>query len=64
MSYVTIDQLAKHAGKNRSSVSRALKTAQVPLEKYPGVKGKRLQVRTANRFLARQWPGVPLLPTD
>jgi hypothetical protein len=26
-----------------------------------GIKGKRISVSKANRFLSRQWPGTPLI---
>ena len=58
MNYVTIEQICKHAGRSRSAVVRAIKRASVPVEKHPGVKGVRLSVKSANRFLALQWPSV------
>lgn len=64
MTYVTIAQLALHTGKSHSAVERALKAAKLALEKHPGVKGRRLGINAANRFIARQWPGLPLLPIE
>ena len=58
MSYVTISQIAERAEKDRATVVRALKAAKVDGQNIPGVKGVRISIAVANRFLARQWPGV------
>lgn len=58
MSYVTIEQLCKHSGKSRSAVCRALKATQTQTVKQAGVKGVRIPLKAANRFLGLQWPGV------
>jgi hypothetical protein len=62
MRYVTINMLAKHTGKHPKSVQRALKRANVPVEKFIGVQGLRLSEKDANNFLRRQWPETGPLP--
>lgn len=62
MNYVTIAMLCAHAGKHRTSVLRALKSAGVEVAKKPGVRGIRLTEKEANRFLAMQWPEVGPMP--
>lgn len=56
--FVTIAMLAAHAKKHRCSIIRGLRLAGIKLEKTLGVKGGRLPVKDANRFLAKQWPDV------
>ncbi len=50
--------ITRHARKNRSTVIRALRAANVATEKVPGAKGLRIREEEANEFLARQWPAV------
>jgi hypothetical protein len=56
MRYVTTAMIAKHAGKHQESVARALKLTKTPIMRTPGVKGMRVDLRDANKFLALQWP--------
>lgn len=58
MIYLTIPMIAKHAGKHSGTVLRALKLAGIPAEKTKGVRGIRITLANANKFLARQWPEV------
>jgi hypothetical protein len=64
MKYVTIPMLTRHARKNRSTVIRALRAANVSTEKIPGAKGLRIPEEEANAFLARQWPEAGPLPSS
>ncbi len=57
--YLTIDQLAAHAGRHPETLRRLALRGLLPAEKTPGVKGYRITVAKANRFLARHWPGTP-----
>lgn len=61
MSFVSLQMVAAHAGKHIASVRRAMKTAGLPLQKEPGVRGYRVPLKEANKFLAKQWPQVPPL---
>ena len=56
MKYVTVKMVAEKARRHPESVSRAMKASQVPVERFPGVKGGRILLREANKFLARHWP--------
>jgi hypothetical protein len=58
MSYVSIAMLAQHAGRTPQAVRDALKAAGYSPERFPGVRGYRLQAEDANRFLSRHWPQV------
>jgi hypothetical protein len=58
MSFVTIGMIAEHARKTPQAVRDALKAAGYSPEKFPGVRGYRLQAKDANRFLSRHWPQV------
>lgn len=58
MSYVSIAMLAQHAGRTPQAVRDALRAAGYSPEKFPGVRGYRLQAKDANRFLSRHWPQV------
>lgn len=58
MKFVTPDMIARHASKHRLTVYRALKFAQVPMEKTRGVRGIRIPLSAANKFIERQWPGI------
>ena len=58
MRYVTTAMIAKHAGRHPESVARALKLTKTPIMRTPGVKGMRVDLRDANKFLALQWPEV------
>lgn len=66
MSYVTISMLAQHAGRTPQAVRDALRAAGYSPEKFPGVRGFRIQAKDANKFLSRHWPQVgPLIqPTN
>ena len=64
MKYLTLHQLATHAAKSPSAVSRALKAAGIAQERITGVRGKRISVAVANKFLARQWPGVEQIKAE
>jgi len=57
--YVTTAMIARHAGKAQETVIRALKLTQTPVVHPIGVRGMRIELRDANRFLAVQWPDVP-----
>lgn len=61
MKYASPAMIARHARKHRVTVIRALKAAKVPTEKAPGVRGLRIPIAAANKFLERQWPEVPPL---
>lgn len=54
MRYATIRMICAHAQKDRSTVIRALKAAQIKPEKFPGCHGLRIKERDVNTFLARQ----------
>lgn len=56
MKYASPTMIARHAKKNRVTVYRALKAAGVTAERMPGVRGKRIPIAAANKFLERQWP--------
>jgi hypothetical protein len=56
MKYVTTAMIARHAGRHQESVARALKLTKTPVVWTPGVKGLRVELGDANRFLALQWP--------
>jgi hypothetical protein len=58
MSYVSIAMLAEHARKTPQAVRDALRAAGYSPEKFPGVRGYRLQAEDANKFLSRHWPQV------
>lgn len=58
MKYVTIQMLVKHTGKHRNTIERALRLAGVAMEKTPGIRGIRVKLADANKFLLRQWPEV------
>ena len=58
MSYVSIAMLAEHARKTPQAVRDALKAAGYTPERFPGVRGYRLQAKDANKFLSRHWPQV------
>ena len=58
MKYASIALIAAHTKKHRATVLRALRQAGVTPESHPGVKGKRLPLNEANKFLLRQWPGI------
>jgi hypothetical protein len=58
MSYVSIAMLAQHAGRTPQAVRDALRAAGYSPERFPGVRGYRLQAKDANRFLSRHWPQV------
>ena len=58
MSFVTIGMTAEHARKTPQAVRDALRAAGYSPEKFPGVRGYRLQAEAANRFLSRHWPQV------
>ena len=59
--YLTIEQLARHAGKNATHLRRLAIRGVLPAEKMPGLRGYRITISKANRFLARHWPGTPLI---
>jgi hypothetical protein len=59
MNYATIKMISKATNKHQVTVHRALKNAGVVMEKTPGVKGFRLPLNVANKFIARQWPEYP-----
>jgi hypothetical protein len=50
--------LAEHARKTPQAVRDALRAAGYSPEKFPGVRGYRLQAKDANKFLSRHWPQV------
>ena len=58
MSYVSIPMIAAHAGRTPQAVRDALRAAGYSPEKFPGVRGFRLQAKDANKFLSRHWPQV------
>lgn len=60
MTYTTPRLLAAHAGKRYETVRLALKAAGL-MTRERGIKGARIPVQKANRFLAKQWPGTPLM---
>jgi hypothetical protein len=62
MTYYTISEIAKHAGKSQQTVRKALRAVSIQTSKAAGAKGARISAKDANRMLARQWPGVKLLP--
>lgn len=63
--YVTLAQLAKQAGRSYSHIWNLSKRGLIKgLEKFPGIRGYRITVANANRFLARHWPGTPLFPEE
>jgi hypothetical protein len=62
MRYVTVPMIIAHTGKHPNTVRNALKAANVPFEKPPGAKGVRIKESDANRFIAKQWPGIKPLP--
>jgi hypothetical protein len=59
--FITVAQLATHAKRHPESVRRALRAAGLMPAAEKGIKGKRISVTKANRFLSRQWPGTPLI---
>lgn len=61
---ISITMIARHAGKHRASVLRALAAAGIKPQKLPGARGLRLPEREVNKFLARQWPEVGPLPSN
>lgn len=58
MSYVTVPMIAAHAGRTPQAVRDALRAAGYSPEKFPGVRGFRIQSKEANKFLSRHWPQV------
>lgn len=60
MTFVTIAQIASLTGRHPESVRMALKRAGMLGARVPGIKGHRIPVAKANRFIARQWPGAPM----
>ena len=59
MTFVTVTQIIEHTGRSRSAVERAMKAASVKAERRKGIKGIRITLKEANRFIALQWPDVP-----
>lgn len=61
--FVTLQDIAAHTGKALISVRRGLKAAGMMPKRTKGVRGYRIDLREANRFVSRQWPGTPLIPS-
>jgi hypothetical protein len=59
--WVTLAQIAEVTGHHQESVRRALHATGLMPARIKGVRGHRLTLANANRFIARQWPGAPLI---
>lgn len=64
MKWVSIQQIAQQTGKHVNSVRRGLRAAGMMPESERGVRGKRIPTSKANRFIAKQWPGAPMIPEE
>ena len=58
MNYVTVAMLADHAGKEVSTIRRALAADRTSVEKIPGARGLRIRITVANKFLAKYYPSA------
>ena len=58
MMHVTVSMLANHAGKDESTIRRALASARASVERIPGARGLRMKIEAANRFLGKYYPEV------
>lgn len=62
MTWTTPQLIAKHTGRHVDSVRRALRVAGISQAREPGLKGARIPLSRANRFIRKQWPECPPLP--
>ena len=58
MRYVTVAMIAAHVRRSTKQVLRAMKQADVKGERFPGVKGIRIPLAIANKFICKHWPEV------
>ncbi len=59
--FVTLHQIAAVAGKHYITVFRQAKKAGLLADKPEGEQSHRIPLVKANRFIARTWPGAPLM---
>lgn len=64
MQYVTINQIAAHVGKNRTTVLRGLKIAGIETAQPQGCKGARIPYKDAARWVLRYHPEAGPLPIN
>ena len=58
MRYVTVAMIAAHVGLSIFGVRYAMKQAGIKGEKFPGVRGIRIPLNIANKFICKHWPEV------
>lgn len=59
--FVTLHQIAAATGKHYITVYRNAQRAGLLADKPAGEQLHRIPLAKANRFIARQWPGTPLI---